>query len=107
MIKTHTYMSPDQQTEKILGSMFGPRRPMVVPRFARDRVQLIQRFQLSERELQTLSFASFGMTTNDIAARLGLSPETVDTYRKKAIRKLNVTNMVQAVAFCIRNKIIE
>jgi DNA-binding CsgD family transcriptional regulator len=107
MTKTYKQMSPDRQTERILGNMFGQIRPRIMPIFARDRMQLIQQFDLSERELQTMSYASFGLTTDEIADRLRLSPETVDTYRKKAIRKLNVSNMVQAVAFCIRYKIIE
>jgi DNA-binding CsgD family transcriptional regulator len=67
----------------------------------------IQRLQLSARELQTLKFLSHGLTSYDIAAVLNLSPETVDTHRKNIMRKLNATNIVQAVADSLRNKIIE
>lgn len=62
---------------------------------------------LSPREIQLLSYLSYGLTTYDIAAILSLSEETIGTHRRNIMRKLDVCNIVHAVAFCIRNKIIE
>ena len=70
-------------------------------------IRMLQRFQLSKRELQTLKFLSHGLTSYDIATMLNLSPETIDSHRKNIMRKLNASNIVQAVADGLRNKIIE
>lgn len=70
-------------------------------------VRMLQRYQLSKRELQMLKYLSHGLTTSDIASVLNLSPQTVDSHRKNIIRKLNASNIAQAVADGIRNKILE
>lgn len=53
--------------------------------------------RLSPREVQLLAQVAAGGTNNDIAAALGLLPNTVKTYLKHAMRKLGVTNRIQAV----------
>jgi|GEM_PF-4399404 len=68
---------------------------------------LLQRMQLSSRELETLRYLSNGLTSNDIAVLLNLSTETVDTHRKNILRKLNANNIAQAVAYGLRYKMIE
>jgi DNA-binding CsgD family transcriptional regulator len=70
-------------------------------------ILILQRYLLTYCELMTLMYISHGMTTRDIATTLGLSTETIDTHRRNIIRKLRAHNIVQAVAFCIRNRIIE
>ena len=70
-------------------------------------LRVIHRNKLSSRETETLNFVSQGMTTNDIAMQLNLSPETIETHRKNILRKLRVNNIVHAVAFGLRNKLIE
>lgn len=70
-------------------------------------MRVLHRDQLSKREVETLKFLSHGLTSFDIAALMNLSPETVDSHRKKIIRKLNASNTTQAVADGLRNKIIE
>ena len=79
----------------------------LVPSGTSGYIRMLQRYQLSKRELQTLKFLSHGLTSYDIATVLNLSPETIDSHRKNIIRKLNASNIVQAVADGLRNKIIE
>ncbi|MGC5052446.1 response regulator transcription factor [Micromonospora sp. DT48] len=50
---------------------------------------------LSERESQVLTQISHGLTHWQIATRLGLSPNTVDTYVKRIRAKLGVSNKAE------------
>ncbi|WP_326565585.1 helix-turn-helix transcriptional regulator [Amycolatopsis rhabdoformis] len=52
---------------------------------------------LSPRELDVLRLVSEGCTNDEISERLGLLPNTVKSYLKHAMRKLDVTNRIQAV----------
>jgi DNA-binding NarL/FixJ family response regulator len=50
---------------------------------------------LSNRELEVFEMIGQGMNTQQIARKLGLSPSTVETHRKKIKTKLNVQNSAQ------------
>jgi DNA-binding CsgD family transcriptional regulator len=63
--------------------------------------------KLSKREKETLLYASRGFTSHKIAEMLNLGRETIDTHRRNIMRKLRVNNLTEAVAFGLRNKIIE
>jgi DNA-binding CsgD family transcriptional regulator len=52
---------------------------------------------LAPRELDALRLAAVGASNLEIAAELGLSPETVKAYLSAAMRKLNVRNRTAAV----------
>ena len=51
---------------------------------------------LTERERQVLRLAGDGVTSSDIASRLGLSEGTVRNYLSEAISKLSAANRVDA-----------
>ena len=53
---------------------------------------------LTGRQRQCLTLASQGLTSARIAARLGLSPRTVDEHLADACRLLGVRTRIQAVA---------
>jgi DNA-binding CsgD family transcriptional regulator len=63
--------------------------------------------QLSQREIQTLELVSSGLDTQTIAGKLFISANTVNTHRKKIIKKLQADNMLQAVSIAFRNKILK
>ena len=46
--------------------------------------------QLSRRALQVLKLIVEGHTSNEAGALLGLSPESVDTYRSRMMAKLDI-----------------
>jgi DNA-binding NarL/FixJ family response regulator len=50
---------------------------------------------LSNRELEVFEMVGQGMTTQQIARKLHLSPRTVETHRKKIKTKLNLQNSAQ------------
>lgn len=57
---------------------------------------------LSERESQVLRFTAMGFTSRDIGDRLSLSPKTVDTYRQRAMNKLDLENRADVIRFALR-----
>jgi two-component system response regulator DesR len=52
---------------------------------------------LTEREAEVLRAAEEGLTTEEIAARLRLSPATVRNYLSNAIAKVNARNRLDAI----------
>ena len=62
---------------------------------------------LSNRELQVLRRLAMGHTNHEIAAAYSLSTKTVDTYRSRLLKKLNLRNNAELSRFAIRNKLIE
>jgi DNA-binding NarL/FixJ family response regulator len=50
---------------------------------------------LSDREIDVLTGLGRGQSTNQIAAQLGLSHHTIETYREKIKRKLNLKNAAE------------
>ncbi len=62
---------------------------------------------LSMRELQVLRRLAMGHTNREIAQAYSLSIKTVDTYRARLLRKLNLSNNAQLIRFAIQNSLIE
>jgi DNA-binding NarL/FixJ family response regulator len=62
---------------------------------------------LSEREREILQLLAEGYHTEEVARRIGLSPETVKSDTKRAIGKLEADSRVHAVANALRQAIIE
>ncbi len=53
--------------------------------------------RLAPREVDVLAEVAVGRTNDEVAAALGLLPNTVKAYLRSAMRKLDATNRVQAV----------
>jgi DNA-binding NarL/FixJ family response regulator len=82
------YVSPELQLEKI---------------FAAPHVDAPDPLQtLSSREYQVFSLLIDGVRAKEIAARLDLSPKTVDTYRASLMRKLDIHDVAGLVKFAIQ-----
>ena len=62
---------------------------------------------LSTRELQVLRRLALGNTNREIAAAFHISIKTVDTYRSRLLKKLNLRNNADLSRFAIQNKVIE
>jgi two-component system invasion response regulator UvrY len=61
---------------------------------------------LTEREIEVLKLLVKEYSTQEMADRLFLSVNTVETYRKNLLKKLNVKNAVGLAMFAVKNKII-
>ena len=59
--------------------------------------------RLSPRERQVLELLAHGLTATTVASELGLSPETVRTHVRNAMRKLKASTRVQAVALAVES----
>jgi DNA-binding NarL/FixJ family response regulator len=62
---------------------------------------------LSNRELQVLRRLAMGHTNHEIAEAYNISTKTVDTYRSRLLKKLNLRNNAELSRFAIQNKLIE
>jgi len=62
---------------------------------------------LSTRELQVLRRLALGNTNREIASAYHISIKTVDTYRFRLLKKLNLRNNAELSRFAIQNKLIE
>ena len=62
---------------------------------------------LSNRELQVLKRLAQGNTNREIAAAYNISIKTVDTYRLRLLKKLNLRNNADLSRFAIQNHLIE
>ena len=62
---------------------------------------------LSKRELEVLKLLSDGFTLQDIAEKLGLSPNTIKTYNQRIMGKLDLHSKNELFKYAVRNKLIE
>lgn len=62
---------------------------------------------LSNRELQVLKRLAQGNTNREIAAVYNISIKTVDTYRLRLLKKLNLRNNADISRFAIQGNLIE
>lgn len=62
---------------------------------------------LSMRELQVLRKLALGQTNHEIADSYTISVKTVDTYRARILKKLNLRNNAELSRFAIQNRIVE
>ena len=58
--------------------------------------------RLSAREIEVLKLVVEGNTSMEVAAQLGLSPKSIDTYRSRLMTKLDVDDLPALVKFAIR-----
>jgi DNA-binding NarL/FixJ family response regulator len=61
---------------------------------------------LTDRELEVLKLIAKEYNTQEMADKLLLSVNTVETYRKNLLKKLNVKNAVGLAMFAVKNRII-
>jgi len=75
---------------------------------ARDRgTERIQIEPLTPRELEVLKALTEGLSTPEICERLFIAPNTLRTHVQNIMGKLRVHSKLEAVAFAIRNRLVE
>jgi len=62
---------------------------------------------LTRREKDVLELIASGMTNNEIAAKLFISPATVDTHRKNLLAKFDVKNTASLVRMAVQMQLID
>ena len=86
------YLSPEIRLEQVFGTR---------PTEHADPLS-----HLSSREHQVFSLLVDGIRAKEIAARLDLSPKTVDTYRASLMRKLDIHDVAGLVKYAIGRNLI-
>jgi len=72
-------------------------RPLLLARYTTDRIGV-----LSPREREVLELLAKGLTGEEAATQLSLSPETIRTHVRNAMDKLEANTRVHAVALALR-----
>lgn len=62
---------------------------------------------LSDRERNVLKLTAMGFTSREIGDQLALSPKTVDTYRERAMKKLNIEHRTDIIRFALRAGLLD
>lgn len=62
---------------------------------------------LTQREREIVAMIAEGMTNEQIAARLYLSPLTVNTHRKNILGKLGCKNTAALIRYVLKNKLLD
>jgi len=68
-----------------------------------QRGALVLLDDLTDREREILSLLAEGMRNDDIASKLYISPQTVQTHVRNILGKLRVHSKLEAVAFAVRH----
>jgi len=93
------YFSNDIQ-ENLLKSFMGEEVPQG------ELPDKLLKESLTERELEVLKLVSKEYSTIEIADFLNLSVNTVETYRKRLLKKINVKNAVGLAMYAVKNNIV-
>jgi DNA-binding NarL/FixJ family response regulator len=88
--KGGTYVDPS-----IAGLLMGPAR--------RQSPAGVPVIQLSEREAEVIRLIARGHTSKEMAQTLGLSPRTLETYKARAMAKLNLRSRADLIRFAMRS----
>src|SRR5665647_48186 len=62
---------------------------------------------LSDRELQIFLMIGYGKPVRDIAGKLSLSINIINTYRKRILEKMNLKSNVEIIRYVIQNNLGE
>jgi DNA-binding NarL/FixJ family response regulator len=63
--------------------------------------------KLSEREEEVLRLLARGLTMKDVSPKLRLSPRTVETYKMRAMLKLNLKTRAELMRFALQSGWLE
>jgi DNA-binding NarL/FixJ family response regulator len=61
---------------------------------------------LSAQERRVLLFLAGGLSINEAAARMGISPKTVSTYRSRVLDKLGLDSNAALVRYCLEHGLV-
>jgi len=62
--------------------------------------------ELTKREKEVLQHIAEGLTNSQIAAKLFISPSTVDTHRKNMLTKMQVSNTAALIRLAVENGLV-
>jgi two-component system invasion response regulator UvrY len=63
--------------------------------------------KLSDREFQVMRRLAAGLTVQQIAEELMLSPKTISTYRARVLEKLELKSNAELIHYAIQNQLVD
>lgn len=89
-------------------------QPSLTTRLVGDYMRRLRRGEpvseydrLTDREKDVLMLLAEGLTNQEIATRLSISPSTVETHRQHIMEKLELRNRTELVKYAIRHGLID
>jgi DNA-binding NarL/FixJ family response regulator len=73
----------------------------------RGDAQALPHESLSDREFQVLKLIASGLSTNEIADQLTLSPKTVSTHKSRILEKMRMNNQAELIRYAVEHKLID
>ncbi|MEG0517506.1 MAG: response regulator transcription factor [Bacteroidales bacterium] len=64
-------------------------------------------YELTDKELETLSFIAKGYNSKETAAAMQITTSTVETYKERIKNKLGVKSMIEAFLFGVKHHFIQ
>jgi len=104
--------APDELVSAIRKVHFGGKymtnslAQIIAQDFVRDK-KLISHEKLSDREFQILLLIGSGESVSNISAKLSLSVNTINTYRRRILEKMNMNTNADLIRYVIQNNLIE
>ncbi|HIP26344.1 MAG TPA: response regulator transcription factor, partial [Flavobacteriaceae bacterium] len=71
------------------------------------KTKKLSKVDLRPRELELLKYTAQELTYKEIAAKMFLSPKTIDGYREKLFAKLDVKSRVGLVLYALKEGLSE
>ena len=62
--------------------------------------------QLTRREIEVLRLYAQGLSINEIAEKVSVTPDTVKYYRRQIFDRLNVSTIAEALSYAVNSKIM-
>lgn len=87
-------------------SYLSPRLSDVIISGFADDEKVSRKYRLTQREEQAYRMLAVGKNCKEIAFELNICIKTVETYRLKVMKKLNVTNIAQLVNHAVQEGIV-
>jgi DNA-binding NarL/FixJ family response regulator len=72
-----------------------------------ENINVFQHLPLSERELEILVLIAHEYSSQQIADKLFISINTVESHRKNIFRKLDIKNIAGIIRFALQHKLIQ
>lgn len=104
LLPVSVYVGPDSDAAGLVRAIrdTAPRAP------SEDRVRSTATgATLTARESQVLRMSAEGLTSADVAQRLGISPRTAEAHRANAMRKLKLRNRAELVRYALVHGVID
>jgi two-component system invasion response regulator UvrY len=61
---------------------------------------------LSDREDQVMRYIASGKTATEIATELSLSVKTINTYRNRILKKMQIKNSAELIRYAVQNQLL-